>query len=49
ISSHFFAMTVGAGDHRDDGIQTFVDQHECGQRCKQLGLEQLVQPEVDND
>ncbi|KAJ7859991.1 hypothetical protein B0H14DRAFT_2576910 [Mycena olivaceomarginata] len=39
----------GAGDHGDEGIQTFVDQHECGQRCKQLGLEQLVQPEVDDD
>lgn len=45
----FFRSDSGAGDHGEDGIQTFVDQHECGQRCKQLGLERLVQPEVDDD
>ncbi|KAJ7699469.1 hypothetical protein B0H14DRAFT_3174053 [Mycena olivaceomarginata] len=49
LMSHTLSGDSGAGDHGDDGIQTFVDQHECGQRCKQLGLEQLVQPEVDND
>ncbi|KAJ6506646.1 kinase-like domain-containing protein, partial [Mycena sanguinolenta] len=31
----------GAGDHGEEGIQTFVKQHQCGQRCGQLGFEPL--------
>ncbi|KAJ7433627.1 kinase-like domain-containing protein [Mycena galericulata] len=38
----------GAGDHGDKGIQTFVDQHECGQRCVQLGL-QLLKEAVEEE
>ncbi|KAF8177118.1 hypothetical protein K438DRAFT_2042159 [Mycena galopus ATCC 62051] len=49
LMSHTLSGDSGAGDHGGDVIQTFVDQHECSQRCKQLGLEQLVQPEVDDD
>lgn len=37
-----------AGDHGEDGIQTFVDQHKWDQRFKQLWLEQLVQLEIDD-
>jgi hypothetical protein len=28
----------GAGDHGETGIQTFVDQHKCGQRCALMEL-----------
>ncbi len=38
----------GGGDHGDKGIQTFVDQHECGQRCVQLGL-QLLKEAVEEE
>jgi hypothetical protein len=38
----------GAGDHGDKGIQTFVDQHECGQRCFQLELQPLKDATEDD-
>jgi hypothetical protein len=28
----------GIGDHRQDGIDTFVEQHACTSRCESLGL-----------
>ncbi|KAJ7867119.1 kinase-like domain-containing protein [Mycena leptocephala] len=31
----------GAGDHGEKGIQTFVDQHKCGQRCALMEMEAL--------
>ncbi|KAJ7802342.1 hypothetical protein B0H14DRAFT_2385585, partial [Mycena olivaceomarginata] len=41
LMSHTLTGDSGAGDHGDKGIQTFVDQHECGQRCFQLELQPL--------
>ncbi|KAF8125226.1 kinase-like domain-containing protein, partial [Mycena galopus ATCC 62051] len=40
-------QVLGGGDHGEDGIQTFVDQHECGERCAQMGLEPLTEPKED--
>ncbi|KAJ7856202.1 kinase-like domain-containing protein [Mycena olivaceomarginata] len=41
LMSHTLTGDSGTGDHGDKGIQTFVDQHECGQRCFQLELQPL--------
>ncbi|KAJ7842538.1 hypothetical protein B0H14DRAFT_2171904, partial [Mycena olivaceomarginata] len=38
---------LGGGDHGEDGIKTFVDRHECDQRCAQTGLESLTVPKED--
>ncbi|KAJ7167782.1 kinase-like domain-containing protein [Mycena filopes] len=48
LMSHTLTGDSGAGDHGDKGIQTLVDQHECGQRCIQLGLESLKSVEEDD-
>ncbi|KAJ7483900.1 kinase-like domain-containing protein [Mycena galericulata] len=48
LMSHTLTGDSGAGDHGDKGIQTFVDQHECGQRCIQLGLQPLKDPTEDD-
>ncbi|KAJ7753460.1 kinase-like domain-containing protein, partial [Mycena metata] len=47
LMSHTLTGDSGAGDHGDKGIQTLVDQHQCGQRCIQLGL-QLLKDAEDN-
>ncbi|KAK6969567.1 hypothetical protein R3P38DRAFT_3143815 [Favolaschia claudopus] len=45
----------GAGDHGEKGIQTFLDQHECVQKCALLSLKPLRESEAldadeeDND
>ncbi|TFK26791.1 hypothetical protein FA15DRAFT_587615, partial [Coprinopsis marcescibilis] len=36
--THTTTQASGVGDHGPDGIQTFVDQHECRELCKALGL-----------
>ncbi|KAJ7497926.1 hypothetical protein B0H11DRAFT_2189984 [Mycena galericulata] len=48
LMSHTLTGDSGAGDHGDKGIQTFVDQHECGQRCIQLGLQALKDATEDD-
>ncbi|KAJ6502090.1 kinase-like domain-containing protein, partial [Mycena sanguinolenta] len=45
LMSHTVPGNSGAGDHGDEGIQTFVKQHQCGQRCGQLGFEPLNEQE----
>ncbi|KAK6988538.1 hypothetical protein R3P38DRAFT_278137 [Favolaschia claudopus] len=39
--SHTANRESGVGDHGDVGIKTFVDQHECVQKCVALNLEAL--------
>ncbi|KAJ7464331.1 kinase-like domain-containing protein [Mycena galericulata] len=41
LMSHTTTGDSGAGDHGEDGIKTFIEHHQCGQRCMQLGLELL--------
>ncbi|KAJ7798266.1 hypothetical protein B0H14DRAFT_2388818, partial [Mycena olivaceomarginata] len=41
LMSHTQSGDSGAGDHGEDGIQSFVVQYKCGQRCIQMGLEKL--------
>ncbi|KAJ7845943.1 kinase-like domain-containing protein, partial [Mycena olivaceomarginata] len=38
LMSHTLTGDSGAGDHGETGIQTFVDQHKCGQRCALMEL-----------
>ncbi|KAJ6471028.1 hypothetical protein C8R45DRAFT_937194 [Mycena sanguinolenta] len=45
LMSHTVPGNSGAGDHGTEGIQTFVKQHQCGQRCAQLGFEPLNEQE----
>ncbi|KAJ6484890.1 kinase-like domain-containing protein, partial [Mycena sanguinolenta] len=45
LMSHTVPGNSGAGDHGEEGIQTFVNQHQCGQRCGQLGFEPLNEQE----
>ncbi|KAK7029089.1 kinase-like protein [Favolaschia claudopus] len=45
LMSHTADRESGAGDHGDVGIKTFVDQHECVQKCVALNLEALKTPE----
>ncbi|KAF8133559.1 kinase-like domain-containing protein, partial [Mycena galopus ATCC 62051] len=47
MSHTITGQVLGGGDHGEDGIKTFVDQHECGQRCAQMGLETLTEPKED--
>ncbi|KAJ7508148.1 kinase-like domain-containing protein [Mycena galericulata] len=39
LMSHTVTGDSGTGDHGEKGIQTFVDQHKCGQRCAQMEME----------
>ncbi|KAJ7348383.1 kinase-like domain-containing protein [Mycena albidolilacea] len=39
----------GAGDHDEDGMQSFAVQHKCGQRCIQMRLEKLGETEEEED
>ncbi|KAJ7495783.1 kinase-like domain-containing protein [Mycena galericulata] len=49
LMSHTHSGDSGAGDHGEDGIQSFVVQHKCGQRCIQMGLEKLGETEEEED
>ncbi|KAJ7834210.1 kinase-like domain-containing protein [Mycena olivaceomarginata] len=49
LMSHTQSGDSGAGDHSEDGIQSFVVQHKCGQRCIQMGLENLGETEEEED
>jgi hypothetical protein len=39
----------GAGDHGKEGIKTFVDQHDCVQKCTLMGLKALSESEEEED
>ncbi|KAJ7577901.1 kinase-like domain-containing protein, partial [Mycena floridula] len=41
IMTHTINEDSGVGDHGEEGIAQFVAQHECVERCKELGLESL--------
>ncbi|KAJ6562463.1 kinase-like domain-containing protein, partial [Mycena capillaripes] len=41
LMSHTTTGDTGAGDHGEAGIKSFVDQHQCGQRCIQMELEPM--------
>ncbi|KAJ7797900.1 kinase-like domain-containing protein, partial [Mycena olivaceomarginata] len=47
MSHTLTGQVLGEGDHGEDSIKTFVDQHECDQRCAQMGLESLTVPKED--
>ncbi|KAJ7270397.1 kinase-like domain-containing protein, partial [Mycena rebaudengoi] len=49
LMSHTQSGDSGAGDHGEDGMQSFVDQHKCGQRCIQMGLEALKETKETED
>ncbi|KAJ7834474.1 hypothetical protein B0H14DRAFT_2590897 [Mycena olivaceomarginata] len=49
LMSHTKSGDSGTGDHSEDGIQSFVVQHKCGQRCIQMGLEKLGETEEEED
>ncbi|KAK7007171.1 kinase-like domain-containing protein [Favolaschia claudopus] len=49
LMSHTANRESGAGDHGDLGIKTFVNQHECFQKCVALNLEALKTPENEED
>ncbi|KAJ7821357.1 kinase-like domain-containing protein [Mycena leptocephala] len=49
LMSHTQSGDSGAGDHGEDGIESFVVQHKCGQRCIQMGLEKLGETEEEED
>ncbi|KAK7016120.1 kinase-like protein [Favolaschia claudopus] len=49
LMSHTANRESGAGDHGDLGIKTFVNQHECVQKCVALNLEALKTPENEED
>ncbi|KAF8181715.1 kinase-like domain-containing protein, partial [Mycena galopus ATCC 62051] len=41
LTTHTSSGDSGVGDHGQDGIQTFVEQHVCTSRCESLGLAPL--------
>ncbi|KAK6987837.1 hypothetical protein R3P38DRAFT_3374399 [Favolaschia claudopus] len=55
LMSHTATGGSGTGDQGEKGIQTFLDQHECVQKCALLSLKPLREPEAldaneeDND
>ncbi|KAJ7870918.1 kinase-like domain-containing protein, partial [Mycena olivaceomarginata] len=38
LTTHTSSGDSGVGDHGQDGIDTFVEQHVCTSRCESLGL-----------
>ncbi|KAJ7200606.1 kinase-like domain-containing protein [Mycena pura] len=40
---------TGPGDHGKDGIEDFVQNHKCNQKCMALGLESLAEEESDGE
>ncbi|KAJ7198079.1 hypothetical protein GGX14DRAFT_573639 [Mycena pura] len=40
---------TGPGDHGKDGIEDFVQNHKCNQKCTALGLESLAEEESDGE
>ncbi|KAJ6465334.1 kinase-like domain-containing protein, partial [Mycena sanguinolenta] len=38
LTTHTSSADSGIGDHEQDGIDAFVEQHVCTARCESLGL-----------
>ncbi|KAJ7438400.1 kinase-like domain-containing protein [Mycena galericulata] len=49
IMSHTLDGTSGAGDHGKDGIKSFVEQHECVQKCTLMGMKALKESEGEDE
>ncbi|KAJ7842012.1 kinase-like domain-containing protein [Mycena olivaceomarginata] len=49
LMSHTLDGTSGAGDHGKEGIKTFVDQHECVQKCTLMGMKALKDLEGEEE
>ncbi|KAJ7692019.1 kinase-like domain-containing protein [Mycena olivaceomarginata] len=49
LMSHTLDGTSGAGDHGKEGIKTFVDQHECVQKCTLMGMKALKELEGEEE
>jgi hypothetical protein len=47
--SYSLCSTSGAGDHGEQGIKTFLDQHQCVQKCTQMGLKELGDLEDEDE
>ncbi|KAK6984680.1 kinase-like domain-containing protein, partial [Favolaschia claudopus] len=49
LMSHTIDGNSGAGDHGEAGIKSFVNQHKCVQKCAQMGLDSLKEPEEQSE
>ncbi|KAF9256429.1 hypothetical protein L218DRAFT_881696, partial [Marasmius fiardii PR-910] len=49
IMMHTMRGDSGLGDHGTDGIQQFIDQHICSNKCEDLGLQKLGPGSSRND
>ncbi|KAF7333428.1 Kinase-like protein [Mycena venus] len=49
LMSHTLDGKSGAGDHGKEGIKTFVDQHDCVQKCTLMGLKALSESEEEEE
>ncbi|KAJ7488724.1 hypothetical protein B0H11DRAFT_1912874 [Mycena galericulata] len=38
VMTHTLDGSGGVGDHGKTGIKTFLEKHDCGNRCNRLGL-----------
>ncbi|KAJ7796448.1 kinase-like domain-containing protein, partial [Mycena olivaceomarginata] len=46
---HSFCRMSGTGDHGKEGIKTFVNQHECVQKCTLMGMKALKELEGEEE
>ncbi|KAJ6580234.1 kinase-like domain-containing protein, partial [Mycena sp. CBHHK59/15] len=54
VMTHTLDGSSGVGDHGEPGIKTFLEKHECVNRCKYLrlsrdGFESDSEPPVESD
>ncbi|KAJ7216013.1 kinase-like domain-containing protein [Mycena pura] len=49
LTNHTSTGASGVGDHGQDGIDIFVEQHQCSNRCKMLGLTPLQGEDEDGN
>ncbi|KAJ6566786.1 hypothetical protein B0H19DRAFT_1257971 [Mycena capillaripes] len=49
LTTHTSSGDSGVGDHGQDGIATFVEQHVCTSRCESLGLVPLGDQDEEGD
>ncbi|KAJ7924823.1 hypothetical protein B0H13DRAFT_1560874, partial [Mycena leptocephala] len=49
LMSNTLDGTSGAGDHGEQGIKTFLDQHQCVQKCAQMELKALRDSEEEEE
>ncbi|KAJ7363724.1 kinase-like domain-containing protein [Mycena albidolilacea] len=49
LTTHIIKGDSGVGDHGQKGLDMFVEQHQCNNRCMGLGLEPLQVDREDSD